>query len=170
MRGWEVASLNTQRGYEQQRAPDTPTSGFRLYLSVSGLRCASEGSTLERALNKVDGARDATINPLRSQVFVEVDKLYRLEAILGILGRRGYSVDGGEVRVTTWFPGPPERLQWLERRLLEFAGVTSCRVAEPTGRLELSLSLSTGWEAAVRDVCRWLCESAESEARAGGAE
>ncbi len=156
--------MSKTRGREERQAPATSAGAFRLCLTVSGLRCASDGSTLERALKKVDGTRDATVNPIRCQVFVEVDKLVRLEAILGILGRRGYAVDSGDVRVTTWYSGPVERLAWLERRLLQFAGVTSCRVAEPTGRLELSISLRKGWEEAVRDVCQWLCKEAESEA------
>ncbi|NIM49601.1 MAG: hypothetical protein GTO22_10165, partial [Gemmatimonadales bacterium] len=51
-------------------------------LTVSGLRCASEGAPLERALKQVEGVRDATVDPLRERVSIEVDKLPRLEGIL----------------------------------------------------------------------------------------
>lgn len=149
---------------EELRGDNSASSrGFRVCLTVSGLRCASEGAPLERALKQVEGVRDATVDPLRERVSIEVDKLPRLEGILSILGRRGCSVDTGAVWVTTWVAGSPDRMAMLTRELLGYAGVTHCRVGLPTGRLELTLALDTGWEEAVRDVCARLCEVAGSE-------
>ncbi len=155
---------------EVSRETNSASRGFRVCLTVSGLRCASEGAPLERALKRLDGVRDASVNALRDRISLEVDRLVRLEAILRILGRRGYSVDTGEVRVTAWIGGAPEQLLAVRKVLLEFDGVSYCRVSFPTGRLDLALTLDAGWEEAVRKVCDWLCDAAASGSLSGSAQ
>lgn len=142
---------------------------FRVCLTVTGLRCASEGAPLERALRRVQGVSDATVNPLRSRVALEVDRLFRLPEILRVLGNRGYSIDTGEVRATVWFDGAPEELHEIGLRLGSFPGVSYCRVGTPTGRFDLAFSLEKGWEERVENVCTWICEVARDSRRASPA-
>lgn len=153
----------------QKRASEcAPTrAAFRVCLSVTGLGCASEGVPLERALRRIEGVADAAVNPLRNGVALEVDRLFRLPQILRVLGNRGYSIDAGEVRVTVWIGGVPDRLQEIAQRLREFPGVSYCRLGTPTGRLDLALTLEKGWEERVENVCTWVCEVARDVGNAG---
>lgn len=132
------------------------SSGFRVCLTISGLRCACEGAPLERALKAQEGVQDATVNPLRDRASLEVDMLPRLEGILQLLASRGYPVDTSEVQITTWIGSASTQLAGLKQELLGFTNVTYCRVATPTGRVELGFALRTGWERALRDMCTLL--------------
>ncbi len=154
---------NREKGSKSERGR---LPRFRVWLTVSGFGCASEAASLERALNKIEGIQDVTANPLRDKLAVEVDSLARIEAVLSVLERRRYSVDT-DVRVTTWLGGGPERLTTVRNQLLEYAGVTYCRVARPTGRFEFGIALGTGRESTLREICTWLCEEASAAVASG---
>lgn len=148
---------------EGKRGTLDASSGFRVCLTISGLRCASEGAPLERALKRLDGVRDATVNPLRDRISIEVDRLPRLEVVVRMLASRGYSIGTGEVQVTTWIDASRTRLGALRRELLERVGVGYCRVGSPTGRVDLGISIRPRWEITLREVCTRLREAAAEE-------
>jgi copper chaperone CopZ len=143
----------------------TSSFSYGVCLSISEIRCAADAVPLERALKRLDGVQDASVNPLRSRVWVEVDILPRLERILRLLNGRGYSVDTTEVHITTWIPGF-RSFPDLSRELLRLPHVTYC-VGTPIGRLELGFACGSGWEQGLREVCSRLCR-ATVEARMAG--
>lgn len=147
---------------EQTPCAVAGASGFRVCLTISELGCASEGAPLERTLRKLDGVRGAAVNPMRDTVSIEVDALPWLEEVIRILERRGYSVHMAEARVTTWLVGSSGRLEALRRELLDLPHVTHCRIAIPTGRVELGVSLRGEWQHSLRDVCTRLCAAADA--------
>lgn len=122
-----------------------------------------EGARLERALRRLEGVRDATVNAPRERVTIEVDRLPRLEPILRMLGARGYTVAIGQVQVATWIAARRVRLLELRSQLLDFPAVMYCRAGCATGRLDFGLELGENWEVDVRRVCTWLCRTVEQE-------
>jgi cation transport ATPase len=155
-------STDTSRG----EANTQVSPGFRVCLSISGLRCASEGAPLERALRRIEGVQDATVNPLRDRVSVVVDALTQIDAVIQVLAARGYPVDPGEICVTTWL-SDPKRLRELKRELLAAPAVTFYTIAAATGRVELRLTMNPGWELALHAVCEQLCAAAARERTSG---
>ena len=131
----------------------------RVCLTITELRCASEGASLERSLKKLEGVRDATVNPLVERIWMEVDRLPRLESIVRLVASRGYSVDISDVRMTTWISGSPARLAEMRCELSSLPNVTYYGLGRPTGRVELGLALGAEWEKSLRDVCARLCEA-----------
>lgn len=135
------------------------SQGFRVCLSVYGVRCASDAVPLERMLRRLDGVRDATVNALRSRVWIEVDMLARLEPVVQLLGDRGYAVDTSQVQVTTWLPGSRPTDPDLERDLLMIRNVTYC-ARTPTGRVEVGFTFGPGWPGDLKRACLRLCQAA----------
>lgn len=129
---------------------------YQVRLRISGIRCVSEGAPLERALRRFEGVRDATVNALIEGVWLQVDKLWRIEGILRLLVKRGYSVDMHDVSVTIWIRGSPIGLEGLRHELSSFPHVTYCRLERPAGRLELGLALVGAWERSLREICATL--------------
>ncbi len=120
------SSYATRGDADAQQPP-----GFRVCLSISGLHCASKGAPLERALRRIEGIWDATVNPLRDRVSVVADALTRIDAVIQVLAARGYPVDPGDIGVTAWLNGV-ERLRELEHELLATPAVTSYKITEAT--------------------------------------
>ncbi|NIW37899.1 MAG: hypothetical protein GWN32_15845 [Gemmatimonadetes bacterium] len=121
-------------------------------LKISGIRCASEAVPLERALERLEGASAATVNPLLEYVWLRVESLAQLEGAVRLLVRRGYSVDPNDVAVTVRLPGAPANLEQLRRQLSSLRCVAQCRVARRAGRLELELALGDEWETALDEM------------------
>ncbi len=146
----------------KSEAPANPV-GFRVCLSISGLRCASEGAPLERELEKLSGVRDATVNPLREKLAIEVDALTRVQNVVDTLAERGYAVSRGEIRITTWIGGSHRHLADLRHEMMGFGAVTYCGFALATGRFDLRVAMDEGWQPVLHAICRRLCAAGTAQ-------
>ncbi len=138
--------------------------GFRVFLTISGLRCCAQGAPRERALAACDGVRSVRVSPLRGRACIELNCLTLLETIVTMLGHNGFPLETEEVEVTTWIASSAERLLALQQRLIDLPHVAFCRVFGPTGRIDLGFTLLGGWQITLHELCERLCRAERLEA------
>jgi len=133
--------------------------GFRICFDMSGIRCATRAAALEAELLAVDGVLRAAVRARRDRVYVEMERLGPVDAVVRLLAAHGYRVAEGLVRATVWVEGSEERLKVLRDEVAARPCVSYCRIYAPTRRVDLGLRLREDWEKDLTDLCRCLCEA-----------